>query len=259
MKKRAMTSDSARSVRQAGHDDAAEFAKLIGLSSNYKNDKQAKKDVIDPFGDAHSVKSGKKRWQIFLYHKSRFENDSAFQTMNGVGQIFIQCLKLFPDNFYEYKSNKNRYKQELRSLMIELKNKLSEKRRLKSFLEKSFFNGNEVKYLTIKVDDQFHVFYAQDVVESISANCIVENSKARREGEISEQKVLIKYENTNLGEIEIRNSSPNHFREVLFVVNRKKALELLYNKIKTEKTYVERVLLHGSAIKKFGRGNNKIL
>lgn len=254
-----MSSERARSVRQAGHDDATEFAKQIGLSSDYNNDKQAKKDVIDPFGDAHSVKSGKKRWQIFLYHRSRFERDSAFQTMNGIGQIFIQCLQLFPDNFSEYKSNKNLFKQKLRIYMIELKNRLSEKRRLKSFLEKSFFNGNEVKYLTIKVENQFHVFHAQDVVESISANCIVENSKARREGEISEQKVLIKFENTNLGEIEIRNSSPNHYREVLFVVNRKKAEELLFSKIKTAKIYAENVILHGLAIKKFGRGKNKIL
>jgi hypothetical protein len=37
------------------------------LSNDYQNDVQAKKDVIDFNGDSHSVKSGKKRWQIFLY------------------------------------------------------------------------------------------------------------------------------------------------------------------------------------------------
>lgn len=61
-KKKAMTSEQAISVRQAGHDDAKEFAHLIGRSSDYQNDTQAKKDVIDLAGDAHSVKSGTKKW-----------------------------------------------------------------------------------------------------------------------------------------------------------------------------------------------------
>ena len=55
-KKRAMSSEKARNVRAKGHKDAKSFAKLIGLNDDYQNDHQAKKDVIDQNGDAHSVK-----------------------------------------------------------------------------------------------------------------------------------------------------------------------------------------------------------
>ena len=54
---------------------------LLRLSEwieDYQNDKKAKKDVIDPSGDAYSVKSGSKKWQIFLYGRNRFINDDGF-------------------------------------------------------------------------------------------------------------------------------------------------------------------------------------
>lgn len=40
---RASTSEAARTYRQKGHDDALQFALLIGLTEDYKNDKKAKK------------------------------------------------------------------------------------------------------------------------------------------------------------------------------------------------------------------------
>ncbi|WP_461248254.1 hypothetical protein [Treponema sp. R6D11] len=66
MAKRGLSSDDARKVRQRGHDDALDFALRIGLEHDYKNDLKAKKDVIDPSGDAHSVKSGKKSGRFFF-------------------------------------------------------------------------------------------------------------------------------------------------------------------------------------------------
>lgn len=77
-KTRASSSDEARRYRQQGHDDALLFALAIGLSEDYKNDAKAKKDVIDPSGDSHSVKSGEKKWQIFLYRLNRFKSDPFF-------------------------------------------------------------------------------------------------------------------------------------------------------------------------------------
>mgnify|MGYP001604182323 CR=1 FL=1 len=64
-KKRSLSTEDARWVRQRGYNDALEFALAIGLPRDYQNDPQAKKDVIDKSGDAHSVKSGEKKWQIF--------------------------------------------------------------------------------------------------------------------------------------------------------------------------------------------------
>ena len=63
--RRGGTPELGRRVRQAGHDTARRFAMLLGLGHDYGNDLQAKKDVIDPSGDAHSVKSGQTKWQIF--------------------------------------------------------------------------------------------------------------------------------------------------------------------------------------------------
>lgn len=252
-KRKAMTTKKARQVRQKGHDDALEFALAIGLSHDYKNDRKAKKDVIDPSGDAHSVKSGNKRWQIFLYNKSRFENDYAFQSMNGIGQLLVECIDVYPESFYEYTRNKKHYKEKLRGPMRKLCEKLQEKRRVKTFLAKAFFNGDEVNYLTIKHNNIFHVFLNKDIVDTLSEHLTVENSQARRPNETPEQKVLFKYNGKNLGELEIRNSGENHYKEVLFVMNKLKVIDLLFDKIPQKKKFNDKVFIYGRASTKFGR------
>ena len=88
------TPGQARAYRQKGHDDALQFALHLGLDRDYQRDPKAKKDVIDPSGDAHSVKSGEKKWQIFLYRRSRFETDYGFQGMNGIGTLLIGILEM---------------------------------------------------------------------------------------------------------------------------------------------------------------------
>ncbi|OGI57330.1 hypothetical protein A3B85_00400 [Candidatus Nomurabacteria bacterium RIFCSPHIGHO2_02_FULL_37_13] len=252
-KRKAMTTEKARFVRAEGHKDALEFALSIGLKSDYKNDSQAKKDVIDLSGDAYSVKSGNKRWQIFLYHKSRFETDDAFQSMNGIGQILIKCIELYPENFEDYQKNKKFYKEKLRFLMKELLKKFQEKRRVKTFLGKSIFNGGEVNYWAVKHNNIFHVFSYKDVIDTFADNLMVANSKARSKKETSEQKVLFKYKGNNLGELEMRNSGPNHYKEVLFVMNKLKVLDLLFDKIPMKKKLNNKVLLYGESKKKIGR------
>jgi hypothetical protein len=119
-KKRAMTAEKARSVRQRGYDDAKEFALLIGL----KNDLRAKKDIIDFNGDGHSIKSGQGYWQIFLYGASRFETDSTFKAMNGIGQIILDCIRAVPSDKIQYQRNKVDYKNKIAGFMVKLKHKL---------------------------------------------------------------------------------------------------------------------------------------
>lgn len=251
-KKRAMSSERARQVRQKGHDDALEFALKIGLNTDYRNDKQAKKDVIDPSGDAHSVKSGVKRWQLFLYGQHRFENDDFFQTMNGIGQEIIKCIEAFPATYTEYQKNKQEAKERCRIPMRKLKELFQEKRRVKTFINKAMFNGGEVNYLTIKHQNQFHIFLNQDVIQVFSDNVIVQNSQARAKGQTPEQKVIFKYNNKNLAELEIRNSGKNHYKEVLFVMNKLVMLDLLFYYIKDKKEFLEDIFVYNQAIKKFG-------
>lgn len=252
-KTRASSSDEARRYRQQGHDDALSFALAIGLSEDYKNDPRAKKDVIDPSGDSHSVKSGKKKWQIFLYGLGRFESDAFFKVMNGMGELLISCIKSFPKDYEEYVQNKSAAKENLRASMVMLAEKLKDKDRLRAFISKSMFNGGEVNYLTVYQDGKFHVFWSKEVEHVMSDNLEVSNSQARQPGQFPEQKVVFRFEGTNLAELEMRNDSLVHYREIRFNMVKPKAMKLLFSKIPVSKAYSENVILYGEALKHFGK------
>lgn len=256
-KKRGLSSDGARKIRQQGHDDAFEFAIAIGMSDDYKNDKAAKKDVIDLCGDAHSVKSGSKKWQIFLYSLNRFSGDYGFVALNGMGELLANCIKSFPETYEEYLEDKKSAKEKCKIPMRELCLKLQEKHRVKAFFHKSMFNGGEVNYLTIKHNDKFHIFLNNDVINVFGENLTVFNSKARHSQEFDDQKVIFKYNSINLAELEMRNDSKIHYREVRFNMYKPRAINLLFEKISDKKEYNEKVIVYGSAIKKFHKNKHK--
>lgn len=255
LKKRGFDSLTAKLTRQKGYDDALEFANLIGCGSDYNNDRQAKKDVIDPSGDAHSIKSGNKKWQIFLYSLNRFESYYGFTTLNGIGDLLVGCIKSFPKSYLEYISNKAESKQKCSIPMREICNRLQDRKRLKSFFSKSIFNGGEVNYLTIKENSFFHVFLNKDVIDCLGENIIVENSKARNANQFDCQKVLFKYKGVNLAELEMRNDSIVHYREIRFNMYKARAVSLLLEIYKDPKPkiYKDKILIYNNAIKKFAR------
>ncbi|MDI6733301.1 MAG: hypothetical protein QME51_08920 [Planctomycetota bacterium] len=252
-KKRAMSSEKASFVKRQGHLDAREFAKLIGLRDDYRNDFTAKKDVIDKSGDSYSVKSGEKKWQIFLYGKTRFEQDYSFRAMNGIGQLLLECIECFPDSFSKYQKSKKLYKDKLQRPMTELCNKLKNKSRISAFIDKAMFNSGEVNYLVIKQEGKFYVYWSRDIVNILSENMIAENSQARTAGQEPNQKVVFKINNKTVGEIEMRNDSNVHYRQVKFWLNKKQIVALLFNEITEVKKHNDKVLVYGTAIKKFWR------
>lgn len=249
---RASSPERAREYRQEGHDRALDFAFLLGLNEDYQNDKRAKKDVIDPSGDAHSIKSGEHRWQIFLYSRRRFETDDGFQALNGVGSLLIHCIDAFPPNYDDYVKDKNPSKERLRTPMRELKDRFQRKALLRAFLMKSMFNGGEVDYLTVYHEEKYHVFLNRDVVRILGKAFTVENSVAGSGGGPPEQKVLFKYEGKNVGELEMRNSSKGHYQEVLFNMIKPRVMDLLFSQIEEVMEYSEEILVYGGAVKKFG-------
>ena len=251
--KRGLSSEDARIVRQRGHNDAKEFALAIGLTSEYSNDPHAKKDVIDPSGDAHSVKSGEKKWQIFLYGTGRFESDDAFKVMNGIGKLLIDCINSFPSSFAAYQRNKQKAKEQLRRPMKRLAAKLQDRTRLRVFLNKSIFNGGEVNYLSVKDGGNFHVFLNRDVVDLLGRCLEVCNSRAISAGQTPEQKVLFRYKGTNLGELEMRNDSPVHYQEVRFNMIKPRVMQALFDNIPLKQKYNKRVFVYGNASRSFGR------
>jgi hypothetical protein len=135
--------------------------------------------------------------------------------------------------------------------MMNLKNKFLEKGkeyRIDAFLNKAFFNSWEVNYLTIKHLDKFHIFLNKDVLKVLSENFEITNSISR---EIPAQKVLFKYNWKNVGELEIRNSWKNHYKEILFVVNKSKMVDLLFWKIERFQEFNDKVIVYGNATRKF--------
>lgn len=255
-KKRSLSTEEARWIRQKGYHDALEFALAIGLSEDYKNDFKAKKDVIDLSGDAHSVKGGEKKWQIFLYRLTRFEEDESFVAMNGIGALLAECINSFPNTFEEYQRNKVEAKERLRTPIKKLAEKLQGRPLLKAFLNKSLFNGGEVKYLTVKQDGVFHIFLNRDVIKLLGKYLEVTNSRALSAGQIPEQKVLFRYKGINLGELEMRNDSEKHYREIRFNMIKPKVMSLLFMIPKTGK-YSNKVFIYGNAVKSFGRWKKK--
>ena len=254
-KSRASSSEDARAYRQRGHDNALEFAKALGLGSDYRNDPQAKKDVIDRSGDAHSVKSGDAKWQIFLYGRNRFLTDDGFVALNGIGLLLVHCIDAFPPSFKEYKKNPKDAKERLKAPMRELRDRFQRKALLRAFLMKSIFNGGEVNYLTILHDGIFHVFLNIDVVQLMGECFEVVNSKASKPGDFDDQKVIFRYEGQNVGELEMRNDSPTHYQQVRFNMNIQPATKLLLDNIRQETMLKSSdiVAIHGKAARRFGR------
>jgi hypothetical protein len=84
-------------------------------------------------------------------------------------------------------------------------------------------------------------------------NLTVLNSSATSSASTPEQKVILRYEGLNLGEIEMRNDSPKHYREIRFNMMKPRVMALLYSKIPKTDTYGVHVLVYGNANKHFGR------
>lgn len=254
-----MSHEKASYVKRKGHADAREFAELLGIGKEYKSEPQAKKDVIDLEGHSYSVKSGEKKWQIFLYGKTRFETDYTFMAMNGLGRLFLKCIDSFPENRNEYLKNKRVYKEKLQEPMRELCQRLKEKRLLAAFIDKSMFNSGEVNFFVIKEGGIFHVFWSREVVDTLTGSFEVENSKARRKGEFDDQKVVFKVSGKTCGEIEMRNDSEIHYREVKFWLDKKLTFNLLTSQITRSQNLNERIILYGKAINKLLKKRKKFL
>lgn len=170
-----------------------------------------------------------------------------------MGQHLIDCIDSFPESFAEYQLNKAEAKRKLAPNMVALAGKLKDKHRLRAFISKSMFNGGEVNYLTVLADSKFHIFWGKEIEQVMADNLEVTNSQALQAGQFPNQKVLLKYEGVNLGEIEMRNDSLIHYREIRFNMYKPKAMKLLFDKIIIKKEFNKKVIVFGEAIKHFGR------
>ncbi len=91
---------------------------------------------------------------------------------------------------------------------------------------------------------------AKEFAEVLIENLKVENSKAKTKNQLDDQKVIFKIGGRTYGEIEMRNDSEIHYREVKFWLERNLTFQLLKSKIRPNKKFNERIILYGKAIKK---------
>ena len=241
----------ASKVKLAGHKAEKDFAELIGNPDGVISG-QGKADVVDKNGDNHTVKSAKKKWQIFLYNRENFER---WLHMNGVRELLLKCIDAFPDEYITYAADKKKYKEELRDPMRKLKDKLSDPKTLKLFLSKSMFNDEECKYLTVLQAGKFHVFHKDDVLEIMCKNLTVKNAKGVTGFPPGEQKVLLMY-NTNVGEVEMRNEltksgAVKKYKLIRFNMYQPRILMLLFDHYERCSPYNEKIIKHGKAIETF--------
>ena len=262
-KKRAMSSEKASKVKVQGHKDEKEFAEIIGMETEYLNGPRDKKDVIDRNGDTHSIKGAEKRWQMFLYGKDRFESDKIFKVMggigDGVGTLILDCLNVFPDDYSIYETDKVKYKNLLKPKMIALCGKLQNKDVFSAFLLRSMFNGGEVTYFTFKDDDKFHVFLQEEVFDILTNKLNIKTSIKRSKEQLDYQKVLLQFDNKNVGTIEIRHDSNSHYRQAVFSFDKGPISELLKSSIIKFESWGTKVVVYGKAIKKFEKEHKKYL
>jgi len=250
-KQHAMTTEAARRVKLAGHEAEKELANVI---KGYVYPGSRKKDVIDSQGNIHSLKSGDKKWQVFLYCKNRFEESVGFLG----ARLFIDCIESFPEKRVDYLKDKVKYKLNLQSKMRSIKDFLEKtepiflhKNKI-IFLQEAIFHSSEVDYLTIKEGSLFHVFDSKEVIKSIDESTILANSKAFQIGQMDDQKVIFKLtgKDFTIGEIEMRNDSDVHYRKIKFWMDREKTLSLLKEKIKPAKKKSEQIIAYGKAVGK---------
>jgi len=97
----------------------------------------------------------------------------------------------------------------------------------------------------------------RDVVKVLSEKISVENSKARQKGQIDDQKVVFKVDKRTIGEIEMRNDSDVHYREVKFWLNKDKTFKILQENIQNRSLLKENVIIYGELIKKLKKIYNK--
>lgn len=257
MLKRAMSSQAASYKKRSGHVNEQHFAYLIDgdVVGGRTTDKT---DVIDQSDNTYSVKGGE-WWQIFLYGRDRFVTNTEFREIGNLADLFINCIDAFPENRSDYLDDKIYFKKRLQEPMRQLKNEICRPTIFPQLLSKAIFNGNEVGFLSILSKElsrqdvpldkkHFHLFSAEDVVSLLSIKLGIENSRARGRGQMDAQKVIFRYRNRNVGEIEIRTDSNIHYRQAKWRFNSPAILSLLQSNLGGTLVEDRQTSVYGSAI-----------
>jgi hypothetical protein len=264
-RRRAPSSQISREKKLSGHLREDDYATLIGgetISGTQKGDVLDKKGnlysvksgkkwqvflyVYDRIADSKNLKILQPCLDAFTkdpqqYFKDRIkciEFKEAYVKEYGRAKA-----KELPNKVVINALGANEYieaKERLAKSTVSVRDRLKDKNVLRGFLGEALFNNDEVSFLAIKdttykKDDFFKVFAKEDVLDILSDQLFPEVSKAGNVPEdynVSAQKTLLCYlrnngKSKNIVEIEIRNDSDVHYRQVRFNMYSKDALTLL--------------------------------
>jgi len=245
IRKHGMTTEKARRVKARGHKKEFIYATLI-KGEVVRGTK--KEDVRDSNGRIHSLKGGSEiqkksgrhgKWQIFLYKKSRFEQEMTFAGR----EIILEILNTFPLIHQEYEENKNDIKEKVKKPMIKLKEFLLNEDNRFSFFNKSFFD-ERVDFFVVYDDEAFYVFDKEETINTFVKFLEVDNNSTL-------QKVVFKYNNKLVAEFEYRTTDDGKYPAMLFNMQKRPAFDLLTEKISEKKVFNPVLIAYGNAIKYF--------
>ena len=288
-RRRAPSSATSSEKKKSGHRSEDEYATLIGgrtLSGTQKSDVI---DRYETFHSVKSQK--KWQIFLYGYErisKSSHLNilKPCLDSFNSDAELYFQdrekCIEFKEDYIKKYGREKAKELQNLdvkknmtNNSYIESKEKLSlatenvckklqDKSYLEDFLQEAIFNSNEVQYLAIRddtfaKDGRFKVFSRKDVIDTLTKRLSPSTSKAGLVPEdynVAKQKTLLCYKkldgkDKNIIEIEIRNDSDTHYRQVRFNMYSKDTLSILIEELgeSSIRIFNNRVWFYGSAAK----------
>lgn len=286
-RRRAPSSKISKEKKIAGHKREDEYALLI---SGKTIPGTGKSDIKDPNGLFHSVKSGKKWQVFLYGHQRIRTCSHLFILSSCLDSFTTDAQKYFSDRekCIEFKESyirqhgkdkakvlsndvvknnlgDNVYMQSKEKLALETAKvceKLHNKTELRLFLREALFNNGEVSFLAIKDttyknDQLFKVFEQSDVLDLLADKlfpCVSDAGHVPEDYNVKGQKVLLCYykdsKKKNIVEIEVRNDSDIHYRQIRFNMYSKDVLYLLLEKnVKFQvKKLCDGVILYGNAI-----------
>lgn len=203
--------------------------------------------TINPYEQYFSIKGGSERQggegrdgriQVFLYSKSRFEDDKDFPARD----IILDIFSCYPSTYKEYSDNKEIVKKLVAVQMKRLKTFLEDTENRKNFLDRIFFD-RKVDFFVVYHDDIFHTFDKTQVWEIFLKHLEIDNNE-------SFQKVVFKYK-VIFAEIEMRTTEGNKYPSMFMPMNKGIMFGLLTEKIKDKKELKPNLWLYGRAIKNY--------
>lgn len=260
-KKKAMTSQDASDKKKKGHEEEDGFAAITGT---VRKEGHGKPDVLSPCKKFRASfkgvgnKDGQKR-QIFLYGPNRVGNSNTFEEISS---DLKACLEVFPPTIEEYEKDEDVYRKKLHPEMVKLKETLEDDAKREYFFGQAFFDFSPISknnedsanaLVLAEKDSSYSVFDWEDVVKVLFKNLIVCNSSTKKD--YGPQKVLFIGPNPKIkgktrityGEIEVRNDSDDHYKELKFWVYQGLLSKLLKKHLPLKFSSSKGVNLYGNA------------